>query len=50
MNKKEREKGEEEEEGEKTRPDTRLPQPRAGGQGPFLRSLDHLGRSGEVQK
>ena len=23
---------------------------RAGGQGPYLRSLDHLGRSGEVKK
>ena len=29
----------------KTRPDTGLPQSRAGGQGLFLRSLDHLGRS-----
>ena len=29
----------------KTRPDTRLPQSRAGGQGPYLRSPDHLGRS-----
>ena len=27
----------------KTRPDTRLPQSRAGGQGLFLRSVDHLG-------
>ena len=35
---------------EKTRPDTRLPKSRAGGQGPYLRSLDHLGRSSEVQK
>ena len=35
-----------------TRPDTctRLPQSRAGGQRPYLRSLDHLGRSGEVKK
>ena len=32
----------------KTRPDTRLPQSRAGGQGPYLRSLDHLGRSSEA--
>ena len=32
-----------------TRPDTRLPQSRAGGQGPYLRSLDHLGRSSEVK-
>ena len=29
----------------KTRPDTRLPKTRACGQGPYLRSLDHLGRS-----
>ena len=29
-----------------TRPDTRLPQSRAGGQGPYLRSVEHLGRSG----
>ena len=34
----------------KTRPDTRLLKSRAGGQGPYLRSLDHLGRSSEVQK
>ena len=34
----------------RTRPDTRLPQSRAGGQGPKLRSLDHLGRSSEVKK
>ena len=33
-----------------TRPDTTLPKSRAGGQGPYLRSLDHLGRSSEVQK
>ena len=33
----------------KTRPDTRLPQSRAGGQGPYLRSLDHLGRSREAK-
>ena len=33
-----------------TRPDTRLPQSRAGGQGPYLRSLDHLGRSSEVKE
>ena len=32
----------------KTRPDTRLPKSRAGGQGPYLRSLDHLGRSSVV--
>ena len=31
---------------DKTRPDTRLPQSRAGGQGPYLRSVEHLGRSG----
>ena len=33
-----------------TRPDTRLPKSRAGGQGPYLRSLDHLGRSSEVKE
>ena len=33
----------------KTRPDTRLLQSRAGGQGPYLRSLDHLGRSSEAK-
>ena len=33
-----------------TRPDTRLPQSRAGGQGPYLRSLDHLGRSSEAKQ
>ena len=27
----------------KTRPDTRLPKSLAGGQVPYLRSLDHLG-------
>ena len=32
-----------------TRPDTRLPQSRAGGQGPYLRSLDHFGRSSEAK-
>ena len=35
-----------------TRPDTRLPQSRAGGaggQGPYLRSQEHLGRSSEVK-
>ena len=32
----------------KTRPDTRLPQSGVGGQGPYLRSLDHLGRSSEA--
>ena len=30
----------------KTRPDTRLPKSHAGGQGPYLRSPDHLGSSG----
>ena len=30
----------------KTRPDTRLPQSRVGGQGPYLWSVEHLGRSG----
>ena len=33
-----------------TRPDTRLPQSREGGQGPYLRSQDHLGRSSDIQK
>ena len=33
----------------KTRPDTRLPKSRAGAQGPYLRSADHLGRSSEVK-
>ena len=33
----------------KTRPDTRLPKSRAGGQGPYLRSLHHLGRSSEAK-
>ena len=33
----------------KTRLDTRLPQSRAGGQGPYLRSIDHLGRSSEAK-
>ena len=36
--------------GSKTRPDTRLPKSLAGGQGPYLRSPDHLGRSSEVEK
>ena len=31
----------------RTRPVTQLPQSRAGGQTPYLRSLDHLGRSSE---
>ena len=34
----------------KTGLDTRLPKLRAGGQGPYLRSEDHLGRSNKVQK
>ena len=34
---------------QKTRPDTRLPQSLVGGQGLFLRSLDHLGRSSEAK-
>ena len=34
----------------KTRPDTRLPKSRAGGQGPYLWSPDHLGRSSGVKK
>ena len=33
-----------------TRPDTRLPQSRAGGQGPYLRSPEHLGRSRMVKE
>ena len=33
----------------KTRPSTRLPKSRAGGHGPYLRSLDHLGRSSGVK-
>ena len=33
----------------RTRPDTRLPQSRAGGQGLYLRSLDHLGWSSETK-
>ena len=32
-----------------TRPDTRLPQSRAGGQEPYLRSLEHSGRSSETK-
>ena len=31
-----------------TRSETQLPQSRAGGQGPYLRSLDHLGRNSEA--
>ena len=34
----------------RTRPDTRLPQSRAGGQGPFLRSMEDLGRSSMAKK
>ena len=33
-----------------TRPDTRLPKSRECGQGPYLRSPDHLGRSSGVKK
>ena len=33
----------------KTRPDTRLPKSRAGGQGPYLSSPDHLGRSSNAK-
>ena len=33
----------------RTRPDTRLPQSRVGGQGLYMRSLDHLGRSSEAK-
>ena len=32
------------------RPETRLPQSRAGGQGPYLRSLDHLDRGSMVKE
>ena len=32
-----------------TRPDTRLPKSRAGGQGPYLRPLHHLGRSSKAK-
>ena len=32
------------------RPDTRLPKLRVGGQGPYLRSLEHLGWSSGVKK
>ena len=32
-----------------TRPDKLLPKSRAGGQGPYLRSFDHLGRSSEAK-
>ena len=34
----------------KTRPDTGLPKSCVGGQGPYLRSPDYLGRSTEVKK
>ena len=34
---------------ERTRPDARLPQSRAGGQRLYLRSLDHLGRNSEAK-
>ena len=33
-----------------TKPGTRLTKSRAGGQGPYLRSPDHLGRSSEVKE
>ena len=33
----------------KTRLDTWLPMSHAGGEGPYLRSLDHLSRSSEVK-
>ena len=33
-----------------TRPDTRLPKSRGGGQGLYLRSLDHLDRSSDVKE
>ena len=34
----------------KTRPDTRLPKLRVGGQGLNLRSLDHLNKNSEVKE
>ena len=34
---------------EETRLDTWLPKSRAGGQGPYLRPLHHLGRSSEAK-
>ena len=34
---------------QRIRPDKSLPQSRAGGQGPYFRSLEHLGRSSETQ-
>ena len=34
----------------RTRPDTRLPQSRACGQGPYLRSIHHLGMSSEAKE
>ena len=39
----------EKERNRKTRPDTRLPQSRAGGQGPYLGSVEQLGRSGTAK-
>ena len=46
---------EEEQEGEEeeksiTRPDTRLPKSRAGGQGPYLRLPYHVDRGSEVKE
>ena len=38
------------EQGRKEQGDTRLSKSRAGGQEPYLRSQDHLGRSSKVQK
>ena len=34
----------------RTRPDTRLPKSRVGEQGPYLKLLDHLGKSSGVKK
>ena len=34
----------------KTRPDTQLPKLRAGGQGPYLRSLDYLDSDSGVKE
>ena len=35
---------------DRTRPDSRPPQSPRGGQGPYLRSIDHLGKSSETAK
>ena len=46
---KEKEHKKEKEEKKETRPDTGLPQSRAGGQGPYLRSVEHLSRSSKTK-